>query len=723
MRKLISLLIMASMLLGSLCFTSSAGYTPYNPGDVNDSGAINSFDLIELKKHIAGVESKINSLSAELTGDKKVNAKDLLFLKKHIVGIESIEEQFGIGDGTVGLITVGDKNISEYTIVVTNPDNANMVFAAEELKKYVEMASGVTLAIENNESDAEYKITLLEDETDTLGNDGFSITVVDGQLRIMGGALRGTMYGVYELIEEYIGYRFYGYYDSEIFEATAVAITEGLTDVQIPDSLYRNNSITPFHNEYTYNSVVKRKLSGSTTAHSLNEAKYGYGISRLHSNAHSFDFFAGDDCFVVGDNSGNKVFKHCLTDYKIYTDADDGEEDGVISKKSTYQAVLENMCMRIDARIAAGGVIGKDITEISCAYAAFNEFCQCKAPRGQSGRCYDITKTEGTYAGTLVDFVNKIEEEITARYPGIRVITNAYGETKVPPKTRSFNENVVLLYCWNGCVNHSIEGHECSENGVATMGTAGSPYSAILGSNVKEKEYYLGWMEHCSQSYIWYYPTNIYYSLSPLSNTFKIYDDMRWFMENKAVGFYVVGTANDAFDGLNAYLISEMMWDKDITEEEYKDLIKEYLAFYYGPGWENIYTYLEMLEEAGNDMGCYMTEFSHPMEMYSAEYFAEHYYEMIDLFDNAHAESENSWQKANIEKAKAHLGFLGLEALYDSKYVNGTESERADYAAEYEGWYNFVNEYDIRVTYQELGIEEPFDVEKSPCQLIYGFRD
>ena len=211
MRKLISLLIMASMLLGSLCFTSSAGYTPYNPGDVNDSGAINSFDLIELKKHIAGVESKINSLSAELTGDKKVNAKDLLFLKKHIVGIESIEEQFGIGDGTVGLITVGDKNISEYTIVVTNPDNANMVFAAEELKKYVEMASGVTLAIENNESDAEYKITLLEDETDTLGNDGFSITVVDGQLRIMGGAMRGTMYGVYELIEEYIGYRFYGY--------------------------------------------------------------------------------------------------------------------------------------------------------------------------------------------------------------------------------------------------------------------------------------------------------------------------------------------------------------------------------------------------------------------------------------------------------------------------------------------------------------------------------
>ena len=723
MRKLISLLIMASMLLGSLCFTSVAGYTPYNPGDVNDSGSINSIDAIEMKKHIVGMESDVNMLSAELTGDKYVNAKDLLILKKHMVGMESIEERLGMGDGTVGLITVGDKNISEYTIVVTNPDNANMVFAAEELQKYVEMAAGVTLAIENNESDAEYEITLLEDETDTLGDDGFSITVKDNQLRIMGGAMRGTMYGVYELIEEYIGYRFYGYYDSEVWEAKAVNIPEGLTDVQIPETIYRNNSVTPFDNEYTYHSIVKRKLNGCTTAHSVNEAKYGYGVTRTLCGAHSFDYFAGDDSFVVGEEAGYKVYKHCLTDYTIYEDADDGLEDGIISKKSTYQAVMENMCALLDARIASGQEIGKEITEISCSYAPFNQFCTCKAPRGQTGRCNDICKEEGTYAGVLVDFVNRIEEEITARYPGIRVITNAYSQVRVPPKIRTLNDDVILLYCWNGCVNHTIESCACSEEGLAIDGMPGTPQAAVKGSNVKEQEYYLGWMEHCSQSYIWYYPTNIYYSLSPLSNTFNIYHDMKWFMEHKAIGFYVVGTANDASDGLNAYLISEMMWDKDITEEEYNDMIREYLAFYYGPGWENIYTYLKMLEEAGNDMGCYMTEFSHPMEMYSAEYFAEHYYEMIDLFDNAHAESENSWQKANIEKAKAHLGFLGLEALYDSKYVNGTESERADYAAEYEGWYNFVNEYDIRVTYQELGIEEPFDAEKSPCQLIYGFRD
>ncbi len=722
MRKLLSVLILVSVLLGCFSFTAGAGYHPYSPADISGDGVINGKDAIEYKKYLAGIAGDYDLAAAELTQDGKVNAKDLLVLNKHIVEGLDLNDAAGIGDGTVGKITIAGRSIAAYTIVVTNPENENMVFAAEELQKYVERASGIHLEIANEESDVEYAITLLEDETDTLGNDGFSITVADGQLTIMGGALRGTMYGVYELIEEYIGYRFYGYYDSDLWQATAVDIAEGLTDVQIPDSLYRNNSITPFHDEYTYNSVVKRKLSGATTAQSLNAPKYGYGIARLHSNAHSFDFFAGDDCFVIGQDQGNKVFKHCLTDFTIYTDEDDGEEDGIISKKSTYQAVIENMCMRIDARIASGGVIGKDITEISCSFAAYNQFCTCNPLVGRDG-CGKINKKEGTRAGALIDFVNKVEEEITARYPGIRVITNAYGETKVPPKTRSLNEGVVLLYCWNGCVNHSIEGDECSEEGVAIAGAAGSMYSAVLGSNVKEKQYYLGWMEHCSQSYIWYYPTNIYYSLAPLSNTFKIYDDMRWFMDHKAVGFYVVGTANDAFDGLNAYLISEMMWDKDITRDEYNEMIGDYLAYYYGPGWENIYEYLKMLEAAGDEMGCYMTEYSHPMEMYSKEYFAKHFDEMVALFDAAKEEAGNQREYENIQKASAHLYFLGLESLYDSQYVNGTAAEREAYYKEYEGWYEFVNEYDIRVTYERTGISAEFDITKSPCELVYGFRD
>lgn len=713
MRKLIAVLILVSVLMGSLCFTAGADYHSYAPGDVDSSGEINAKDAFELKKHLVGMVNNADSVAAELTEDGKVNAKDMLMLANHLAGNLDVNDVLGVGDKTVGRITIGGRSIAAYTVVVTNPDNANMVFAASELKKYVKNATGIELEVVEGECDDEYKITLLEDEGETLGTDGFSITVADGQLTIMGGALRGTMYGVYELIEEYIGYRFYGYYDSDLWEATAVDIAEGLCDVQIPDARYRDNKISPYKDMDIYYSVIKRKLNGA----SVDNATYGYGVNRVGPHAHSFDYYASDDCFASG-----KGYKHCLTDFNIYTDEDDGEEDGIIEKKSTYQAVLENMCALLDARLASGQQIGREITEISCSFAADNTFCACSSRDKTKNTCSKICKEEGTYAGPLVDFVNKIEEELSARYPGIRVITNAYSQIRVPPTTRSLNDNVVLLYCWNGCVNHSIENDECLPDGLVTDTSGGGSYPAKLGSNTVDKEYYLGWMEHCSQAYIWYYPTNIYYSLAPLSNTFKIYDDMRWFMEHKAVGFYVVGTSNDAFDDMNAYLISEMMWDKDITKEEYEQMICEYLAWKYGPGWENIYQYLKMLEEAGNDMGCYMTEFSHPMEMYSKEYFVEHFDEMLALFEAAAAQA-NDEQFENIQGAVAHLYFLGLEALYDSQYVNGNAEAREAYAEEYESWYEFVNEHDIRVTYQRVGISDAFDVNKSPCELVYGFRD
>ncbi len=710
MKKLISILVLVSVLAGCFCITSGAEYISYTPGDVNGDGEINSIDSITLKKYAAGIECNVDEKSADVSGDNYVNAKDLLVLKKHLAGVRTLEELFPEGNGAVGRIVIGKTDIAEYTIVVTNPENENMVFAAEELQKYVEMASEATLSIAQGESNAERQIVLLEDEVGTLGNDGFSITVCDGELTIMGGALRGTMYGVYELIEEYIGYRFYGYYDCDLWKADTVEIPEGLTDVQIPDSTYRNNSITPFHNEYTYNSVVKRKLSGSTTASSLNQAKYGYGISRTLCNAHSLDYFANSGDFITGEQYGTYVYKHCLTDFTIYED--DWDEDGIVDYKSTYQMCLENMCALLDERIASGQKIGKEITEISCSYAPFTDYCVCM-------NCRKIYREEKTHAGVLVDFVNRIDDELDARYPGITVITNAYGDVRIPPKTRSLNNDIILLYCWNGCVNHTIESCSCSSDGVTNVVGGNS----VLGSNTVEQEYYLGWIEHCSQTYIWYYPTNIYYSLATLSNTFNIYHDMQWFMEHKAVGFYVVGTANDAFDGLNAYLISEMMWDKDITEEEYNAMIAEYLEFYYGAGWQNIYDILRHLEAAGDSMGCYMTEFSHPMKMYSREYLIEHFDEMKALLYAALGAAEDEWQQENIMGVYATVSFLGLNSTYQTQYVDGTDAQQSAYAAEYEAWYDYVNEAGVRVTYQQTGISEEFDLEKSPCELVYGFDD
>ncbi len=703
MKKIMSILLLVSVLAGSLVFPVAAE-DAYVPGDANGDGFVDMQDSVAIRAFSASPAGKVADFdAADINQDNRVDAKDLLMMKKHNAGLEDFNELYPTEFGDVGRFKIGENNIKHYTIVVTNPDNANMVFAAEELQKYVEMSTKVKLPIAEGTSDAEYKIVLREDEVGTLGNDGFSITVKDGQLTILGGALRGTMYGVYEIIEDYLGYRFYGGYDVKTPAAKTVGIPEGTTDTQIPDTLYRNNNLEPYRNQYTYNATIKRKLSGATSCSDMLVAKYGYGIQRFIANAHSFDLFIPSYT-----NTNGRPSRYCLTDIESFYDPETGE----VEYLSVFGECLQNMCAKIDERVAAGWTVGKEITEISCSYSENIEFCLCPG-------CEPINVAAGANTGTLVYFVNLIDDAIDEIYGDkLTVITNTYGSTKVAPKNMKLNDDVVLLHCWNGCVNHTIESDACQENGVVF-------YNGVwMGSNKQEKEYYLDWMEVASQSYIWYYPVNIYYSLAPLSNFFNIYHDMKWFIENGAVGFYAKGdTTDEAFDKMKAYLISEMMWDKDITEEEYITMMQEYLSFYYGEGWENIYDILLMLEDAGDGMGCYMTEYSHPMAMYSRDYFIENFEVMKEKLAAAEDSANSEEEYDRIRCVEAYIYFLGLNSTYETEYVNGNEAQRAEYAKLYETWYDFVNEEGIRTSHSSVGISSEFTLDKSPCMLVYGFDD
>ena len=57
------------------------------PGDTNGDGVVNVFDLLRLKKHLAGSSVEINLLNADVTGDGKVDVFDLLRLKKYLAGM------------------------------------------------------------------------------------------------------------------------------------------------------------------------------------------------------------------------------------------------------------------------------------------------------------------------------------------------------------------------------------------------------------------------------------------------------------------------------------------------------------------------------------------------------------------------------------------------------------------------------------------------------------
>lgn len=687
MKRLISVLLCIAIAASLLPLAiSTCATTLYRKGDINQDNTINALDSYTLKVYLAGSGDSINRTSADINGDRTISSADSYSLKLHLAGSIQIGRTFPDGYGWQGF-TVMDTPVCEYTVVVTDPDNANMVFAAEELQKYVLLGDGnTTLKIENGESAAEKQIVLRADESGEMGTDGFNIKTVGDDVIITAGKLRGTMYAVYEILESYYGYSFYPYGEYKLDKNLKTDIPSGIDNTQIPRVRYRCVCITGFHNEYTESTVIKRKLSGCSVQSSMLQAKYGYGIQRSLANAHSFDVFIKEEDLIAND-----LTKRCLSNDKV------------------FEICVDSMIKHLDSKVAAGGVIGLDLTEISCSYAADDEPCTCRT-------CAKVYREEGNqHSGNLCRFVNKVHAEIIKVYPDIRVIVNAYGNASDPskgwhdaPGLTSLNEGITLLYCWNGCANHMLGKEGCTDKG-----------NSLGVTNKKSEADFLAWTEKCSDIYVWYYPTHIYYMLCPEPNFENLYNDFQWFINNGANGFYVVGTDGGSFESMDGQLIADMMWNPDMTKEEYDLRIAEYLKDHYGYGWTYIKEYMNMLVECGDLKGCVFNDFELPFDIYSKDYFKENYDRMCSLFNKALAQTDTAEERYNLEKLSVHMHFLGLSALYEDRYVNGTEDERATYADQWEWTYNFINDNDMPLTYNTKGISKAFTLDINPLNQAY----
>ena len=114
-------------------FPASAGL--YKKGDANRDMDINAKDNFAIKQFIVGASSDIDTDASDVNEDRSVNGKDTLIIKSQVAGSMDISSAYPDGCGWEGFTLMGAP-IGDYTVVVTNPDNANMVFAADELSKY-----------------------------------------------------------------------------------------------------------------------------------------------------------------------------------------------------------------------------------------------------------------------------------------------------------------------------------------------------------------------------------------------------------------------------------------------------------------------------------------------------------------------------------------------------------------------------------------------------------
>lgn len=115
---------------------------------------------------------------------------------------------------TLGCVDTGDSSsvllisngVSDYTLVVRDASQQKMVYAGEELSKYIQLATGVTLQLlhtENPDTLSAY-IQLIVLPPDGQQS-GILFEEKNGNLTIGGGNPDYVLYGVYEFLEQYAG--------------------------------------------------------------------------------------------------------------------------------------------------------------------------------------------------------------------------------------------------------------------------------------------------------------------------------------------------------------------------------------------------------------------------------------------------------------------------------------------------------------------------------------
>ena len=129
-----------------------------------------------------------------------------------------VPQEPAIPADTAPKMTIIEDGESKYVIVRGAQASPSEITAAEKLQEYLERISGCKLAIITDEMPAQGKEIIVgktnregastyEVPHEELGDDGFILRTFGGSIVIAGGEQRGTLYGVFDFLQKFLGCR------------------------------------------------------------------------------------------------------------------------------------------------------------------------------------------------------------------------------------------------------------------------------------------------------------------------------------------------------------------------------------------------------------------------------------------------------------------------------------------------------------------------------------
>ncbi len=540
----------------------------------------------------------------------------------------------------VGKITIGGVDLSEFTIVHGKDAFIAEETAALELQHYLYRATGIKLPVVTDDAEpAEHEIivglTNREGEDtytidrEAYGDDGFVIKMVGDDLVIAGGFNDGTIYGAYTFLEEYVGYRWYESFVSTLPEQDLVEIPADLENEQIP--------VFSLERAMYWECVINQDfIDGFQTKN-----KVIYNVNEIPQA------YAGQQGLGTGGPGGHSFARW-------YPEVGSGSQP-CLSDPVVYETMLTNIVAYLDAH--------PNCEQLSVSQNDNANYCRCE-------NCQAIVdQYGGVQSGIIIWFVNQIAEALEeAGHGDVLIHTFAYMYTVDAPTGIVCHDNIIVELCtMNVCFSHPLTAN-CLD------------YGQI---NLQFRTQVARWSEIAMYLQIWDYPTDFSYPLTPVANFTQIMQSYRFLATTKVERIFSQGYTNNhsgEFFEARSYYTAKVLWDPTMTTETAYGHLDEFMADYYGPGWESIRTYIDIMDyvsrQDDNHWGCY----SPTTDVIPTEDFLPYIEDIEALWDAAEeAAGDNARWLTNVQRSRISAEYAILNAMYEEVSVSEDEALKAEY--------------------------------------------
>lgn len=464
--------------------------------------------------------------------------------------------------------------------------------------------------------------------TPSLGMEGFRIKTCGEDLVIAGGRPRGTLYGVYTLLEDILGCRWY---------TPAVRHIPRRTFLSLPELDISKKPVLEYREAYYGNSYDGDWSARNRTNGHFDQLyeKHGGRVKYYKYFVHTFDHLI-------------PVKEYFSTHPEYFSQIDGKRTDDHTQLCLTNPDVLR---LTIDA--VRGWI--QDDPEATIFSVSQNDWynpCQCE-------HCRKIDEEEGSHAGTLIRFVNQVAEAIERESPHVVIDTLAYQYTRPAPKHARPRHNVCVRLCSiECCFGQPLEESDDVASHFANKVKNGSSFQKDLTD----------WAKICDRIYIWDYVTNFSHYCMPFPNLDVLKPNINFLVKNSAKGIfeqgnYALGGGPD-FNELRTWLLAKLLWnpDYDVTAGT-----AEFMNAYYGRSAPPLLHYLRTLHDRVREQGIRFGIF----ERHTVDYLDDATLALADgCFDQAELLADDEAILWRVRRARISIRFVHLARLVSQNIID-----------------------------------------------------